>query len=137
MWHEIKNIKSGDKELREFGLVVGGVLVLFGAIAMWRGKIFYPYLYAVGSILIIFGAAAPAALKPLQKAWMALAILIGFFMSRLLLAGLFYGVMTPIGLIMRLFGKDILDERIEKGRASYWLPLSPERKAREHYEKQY
>jgi multisubunit Na+/H+ antiporter MnhG subunit len=137
MRHEIRNIDSSVKKLREFGLVVGGVLVLFGAFAMWRGKGFYPHLYAVGSVLVIFGAAAPGLLKPVQKAWMALAIIIGFFMSRLLLTLLFYGVMTPIGLAMKLFGKDTLDERIEKGKASYWQELPTGRKVKEHYERQY
>ena len=68
---------------------------------------------------------------------MALAIIIGFFMSRLLLTLLFYGVMTPIGLAMKLFGKDTLDERIEKGKASYWQELPTGRKVKEHYERQY
>jgi multisubunit Na+/H+ antiporter MnhG subunit len=137
MIDEIRNIDSSRKALREFGLVVGGVLVLFGAVAMWRGKSLYPYLYAAGGALIIFGAAAPAPLKPLHKAWMALAIVIGFFMSRLLLSVLFYGVMAPTGFLMRLFGKDVLDERMDRKKASYWAPLNPERKTREHYERQY
>jgi len=137
MKEAIKNIDSSVNKLREFGLVVGGVLVLLGAVAMWRGKAFHPYLYAVGGMLIILGITAPALLRPLQKAWMALAIVIGFFMSRVVLTALFYGVMAPIGLAMKLFGKDILDERIEKERASYWGELSAERKSREHYERQY
>jgi hypothetical protein len=79
----------------------------------------------------------PKTLKPLQKAWMASALVIGFVMSRLILGILFYLVMTPIGLLMKLFGKDLLDERLEKEKASYWIERGKDAIAAESYEKQF
>jgi multisubunit Na+/H+ antiporter MnhG subunit len=137
MIEDIRNIKSGEKELREFGVVVGLVLILFGAVAMFRGKPFYPYLYGAGLALAAFGVLMPKTLKPLQKAWMASALVIGFVMSRLILGILFYLVMTPIGLLMKLFGKDLLDERLEKEKASYWIERGKDAIAAESYEKQF
>ena len=83
-----------------------------------------------------FGVVAPQVLKPLQKAWMAFSVIIGFFMSRLILAILFFGVITPIGLLMKLFRQDILGQRIEKSISSYWRER-PAAKAKESYENQY
>jgi multisubunit Na+/H+ antiporter MnhG subunit len=134
---EIKNIKSGKKELREFGLTIGVIFIILAGIALWRGRGVYIYLGSLGIIFIGFGIFLPSALKPLQKAWMAFSACIGFFMSRLVLMILFYGVMTPIGLAAKILGKDLLDERIEKDKASYWREIDNAARTRESYENQY
>jgi hypothetical protein len=137
MWNEFKEIKSGKKQLREFGLTIGIILVILGGIAVWRGKCAGIPLLTLGTVLIVLGLGAPEVLKVPQKLWMALAVVIGFFMSRLVLAVLFYAVITPIGIIMKLFGKDVLDERINKGAASYWTERPAGEKSKESYENQY
>jgi len=63
---------------------------------------------------------APVILKPIYIAWMKLAFILGWLNTRIILAIMFYLVFAPIGLILRLFKKDLLDKRIEKGKASYW-----------------
>lgn len=137
MFEEIKDIKSGKKNLREFGLTIGIILAILGSIALWRGRQIYPYFLGTGFSFIISGLAIPAILKPLQKMWMSFSIIIGFFVSRLILSILFYAVLTPIGLIMRLFGKDVLDQRIDKTCRSYWCEKDNEVKSKESYENQY
>lgn len=137
MLDELKNIKSTKKELREFGLTVGSILVILGCVALWRSKGVYPYFLSAGITLVGLGLAAPGILLPLQKAWMALAVIIGFFMSRLVLTVLFYAVITPISLAMRIFGKDILDQRIDKSRPSYWTARDAQPKTKESYEQQF
>lgn len=134
---EILNIKSGRKELREFGITIGAVLLLFAGIALWRGKPSFPYLAICGIILIVSGLAFPAPLKPLQKIWMAFAVVMGFVMSRLILTVLFFGVITPISLLMKVMGKDILGERIVKTEPSYWHERPAIEKPKESYENQY
>jgi hypothetical protein len=134
---EIKKIKSDKKSLREFGLTVGGILVILGLIALWRHKGSWPYLLVPGAALVILGLTVPAALLPFQKAWMAFAVVIGYFMSRVILVLLFYAVITPIGVIARLFGKDMLDERIDKSRPSYWKVRNVSSKDKKSYENQF
>ena len=137
IFEDIRNIKSGRKELREFGITIGAVLLIISGLAVWSGKASYGYFITFGFLSIVLGLIAPGILKPFQKVWMAFSAVIGFFMSRLILALLFYGVMTPIGLLMKLFGKDILDQRILKEETSYWheRPLALKNKA--SYENQY
>ncbi len=137
MLDEIKGIKSGKRELREFGVVVGAVLIVLGDLALWRGKGASLYLLGAGALLFGFALAAPSALVPFQKAWMALGVVLGFFMSRLILSALFYLVITPIGVVMWLSGKDILDERIDRARPSYWHERPAASKPKESYENQY
>lgn len=117
---EIKNIKSTDKELRDFGLVVGGALLLLAAFLWYKGRPSFPYIGGVGLLLFILGFVVPKLLIPLQKVWMVFAVIMGFIMTRLIVTVLFYGIMTPIGLGMRLFGKDLIDKKLDEGAESYW-----------------
>lgn len=137
MLDELRAIKSGKAELKEFGVTMAAVLVVIGDIALLRGRPIAPYLVAAAFIFLILGLKWPRVLTPLQKAWMALGVVIGFFVSRVLLFVLYFGVLTPIGLLMRLTGKDILDERIEKARASYWHMRPQEPRQKQSYENQY
>ena len=137
MFEDLKNIKSGMRELREFGVVIGAILIVFADVAMFRGKAFGPYVLGIGFIFFALGLTAPAALKPLQKVWMGLGLVLGFFVSRIILSIIFFGVITPTGLLMKLFGKDILDERIEKNKASYWHQRPDAARPNSSYENQY
>ena len=137
MWDDIKKIKSGKKELRNFGFTIGLIFAILGVAAFVRHKAVYTWFGGITAFFICCGLIAPAVLKPLQKAWMAISIVIGFFMSRIILAALFYAVITPTGLIMKISGKDILDERIDKKRTSYWHERVPDARGKEGYEKQF
>lgn len=134
---EIRHIKSGPSQLREFGVTIGAILIVLGDIAMIRGRSSSPYLLSFGVAFLALAFAAPAVLMPLQKAWMALGLILGFFVSRAILTVLFYGVVTPIGLLMRLCGKDILDKRIDRSVQSYWQLRPAVAKDKKSYENQY
>lgn len=60
-------------------------------------------------------------LKLIQKIWMSLGVLIGWFVTRLILIILFYLIITPIGLLAKLFGKDFLNRKFDKTAGSYWI----------------
>ncbi|MBL7157169.1 MAG: ECF transporter S component [Candidatus Omnitrophica bacterium] len=137
MFEEIKDIKSTRKELREFGLTIGVILVILGAVTLWRGKPTYPYFLGVGALFITLGLMLPGVLKPLQKVWMSFAVIMGFFVSRIILTILFYVVVTPTGVIVRILGKDILDQRIDKNRKTYWQERDAKTKDKVNYENQY
>lgn len=137
IWDEIKKIKSGEKELREFGLTIGIVFAILCVLTLWRGKAVCPYFLALAVLFAGFGIILPQALKPLQKIWMAFSVIVGFVASRVIVFVLFYAVLTPIGFIIRVTGRDILDERIDKTKASYWHKRPEEAKPKEYYENQY
>jgi len=118
---EIKGLKTGTRELRNFGLLVGAVLVALGLLFLIRGKARYPYFIAPGILLLLFGAVFPRALKYFYFAWMSLAIVFGFIVSTLILTLFFILVITPIGLAARLFGKDFLRLKLDRRESTYWI----------------
>jgi len=127
---EIKNIKQTPKDLRKFGLTVGILLLLFAFLLIWKHKPSQFYFLSIGAFLVLSGLLFPTLLRPLNKSWMTLAVLLGWVMTRVILSLLFYLVITPIGLIARVSGKHFLDLKIDKSRASYWekrknVPSSP------------
>ena len=138
MIEEIKNIKSSKQDLRKFGFTVGIVLGALGGLFWWRGREFYVYVLAAGGLLLFFGWVWPVVLKPIQKVWMTLAVVLGWFMTRVILSLLFYLVFVPIGGIARLFGKNFLDLKLNSSTESYWIVKDTQQeKTKAAYEKQF
>jgi hypothetical protein len=135
---DIRQLKTGRSELRKFGLLVGGVFALFGIIMLLRGKPHYPWFLVPGGFLILGGAIFPAVLKHVYIAWMSLAFVMGFVISHILLTLFFYFVITPIGLIARLVGKDFLRLKLDRNANSYWIPRQDKSpKSPADYERQF
>ena len=118
---EIKNIKETKEDLRKFGYTVGGVLIVIGGLLFWVGKASFIYFAVPGFLLILCGLIVPQLLKTLNKAWMTLAILMGWVMTRVILTIFFYIVITPVGLVARIARKDFLNLKIDKHQESYWI----------------
>src|SRR6266478_3600917 len=118
---EIKELKTGTRELRNFGLLVGAVFAALGLLFLLRGKARYPYFLAPGILLLVFGAAFPRPLKQIYVAWMCLAIVLGFIVSTVILTLFFVLVITPIGLAARLLGKDFLRLKLDRRETTYWI----------------
>jgi hypothetical protein len=74
---------------------------------------------------------------PLQKAWMTLAVIMGWFMTKFILGILFYLVFTGIGAGSRLFGKQFLDLKRDNSRKSYWRYRKSEPFNKKQYERQF
>src|SRR5213594_3245035 len=94
---EIKQLKTGPRDLRKFGLTVGGVLLLLGLWFLCRHKAHYPWFLYSGLLLFGLGLAVPRSLKQVYIGWMTLAFVLGLVVSTVLLTLFFYLVMTPIG----------------------------------------
>ena len=118
---EIRQLKTGSRDLRKFGLMVGGVLVALGCWFLYRGKMHYPWFLWPGLALFGLGLVAPITLRYLYIGWMTLAFVLGFIVSNVLLTLFFYLVVTPIGLLARCLGKDFLERKWHQETASYWL----------------
>ncbi len=117
---EIKNIKEDKTTLRKFGLTVGTVLLIVGIVLYLTGKSSSVVFGGVGVLLILFGLILPNILKPLNKIWMTLAVILGWFMSRIILIVLFYLIITPIGFLLKIAGKDFLNLQSDNDKNSYW-----------------
>jgi len=135
--NEIKQLKTGARELRKFGLLVGGVFALIGVVLLLRHRAAAPYFLSAGALLILPGLIVPRVLRPVYLAWMSLAILLGFVVSGILLILLFFFVITPIGLVARCLGNDFLNLKLDPTAASYWRPRERRSKTPAEYERQF
>ena len=134
---EIKNIKSGKKDLRKFGITVGIVTGALALLFFWRQKESASWFLIISITLLFFGITLPFVLKPIQKIWMSLAVIIGWFVTRVILIILFYLVVTPLGLIARMFAKDSLGMRFDEGARTYWIPKDYTKIDKKSYENQF
>jgi hypothetical protein len=134
---EFKNIKEAKKDLRHFGLTVGGVLLIIGAVLYYIEKSSAFYFIIIGGVLFLFAIIYPKILKPLNKVWMGLAIVLGFLMSRIILTILFFLVLTPIGFLAKLFGKKFMNIKFDKSAESYWEKRIIKEKNHLDYERQF
>ena len=77
-------------------------------------------LAATGSVLGLAGVVWPRTIRPVFIAWMRVVWPIGWLVSRVILATIFYAIITPVGVVFRMMKRDVLDLRRVTGRASYW-----------------
>ena len=120
------NWNPSRKELRVFSLL----LILFGAIV---AAVLYRRLESqtpsavallVTSLVGLAGLAVPASVRPVYIVWMGLVFPIGWTVSHAMMLVVFYFVLTPIGLAMRLCGRDPMQRKLDREAKSYWLPHS-------------
>jgi hypothetical protein len=116
---QIAAIRPSPRDLRKFGLLFLVILGLIAGFLAWKDSALWPWFGAGAFLAGLGGLAWPRGLAPFYKVWMTLAVVLGYIVSRLLLTILFYAVVTPLGLIIRLLGKDLLDLKMGD-RESYW-----------------
>ncbi|MBU1186986.1 MAG: hypothetical protein KJ908_08860 [Acidobacteria bacterium] len=134
---EIKSIKSEKRELRQFGWVMGTALGTLSLFLFLKARPSAPYFAGTAGLFILLSLVWPRILLPLQKLWMSLAVVLGFFVSRLILMILFYLVLTPVGLLAKLFGKNFLIRKIDPSASSYWVKRPEQHLSPSDYQKQY
>lgn len=135
---EKKHAPPTLKELRTFGLSLGGACLVWAGILWWRGK---PgaslWLVGIAPVLALLALTVPAALRPIQRVWMPVARGIAHAITWLFLTIAYYLVITPYGLLMRMTGNDPLERKYEPERASYWIqrekkPFDPKNLTRQY-----
>jgi hypothetical protein len=137
MQDELKSLSTTTRDLRKFGLLVGGVFLVLGSIALWRHKATAPWLLTPGVLLFGFGLILPRSLKTVYVGWMSFAFALGLVVSTVLLTIFFYVVITPIGLIARIAGKDFLSLKMQPNVQSHWLTREKPVQTAAEYEQQF
>ena len=137
MYDELKNIRTDNKAIRDFGILIGIILLIIAGILFYKEREFYTLIFCLGIAFISLGLGKPIILKPFYSIWMYFAVVLGWFMTRLILGLLFYIVVSPISLISRLFGKEFLDLKTSSLNRSYWNYKDNDSISHQDYEKQY
>ncbi len=116
---------AGGASERSFGLVFSAFFLVVSLLPLLSGHGLRLWAVVASLICGIVALAFPVILAPFNRMWTKFGMLLHNIASPIALAILFYGVVTPTGLVMRLLGKDPLRLRIDRSAASYWIERSP------------
>ena len=135
---EINTAKVTISDLRKFGFIMGGMFALiFGLIFPWLGdktsETWPIWAFIVMAVFWVIAIIAPQILRPVNKIWIKIGHILGFINSRIILAAMFFLMIFPIGILLKIFGKDSMDRKLDK-KADTYRKLSKIRN-KEHLEK--
>tara|TARA_B110000914_G_C15231224_1_gene339712 strand:+ start:208 stop:621 length:414 start_codon:yes stop_codon:yes gene_type:complete len=137
MYDDLKNIRKDNKAIRDFGILIGFILLIIAGILFYKERESYELIILLGVAFIGLGLGMPIILKPFYLVWMNFAVVLGWLMTRLILGLLFYVIVSPIGLISRLFGKEFLELKNSSLNSSYWNYKNSRRISHQNFEKQF
>lgn len=129
------NWRPSPRELRTFGLAFLVFALIAGGVLWWRlgpGPFTWG-LWAAGPVVALLGWLRPPALRFLYVGLSLLAYPIGIVVGNLLLAVVYYLVITPIGLVFRLIGRDALHRKLDPEASSYWIERKPPASAARYF----
>ena len=105
----MKNSRSTEftpSDGRRFAFPVGIAFLLLSAVFWWRDRaLFFQITAGLGTLLIVAGALVPGKLGPVYRAWMLMALAISKVTTPIFMGSVYFAVMTPTGLLMRVFGR--------------------------------
>jgi hypothetical protein len=117
------NRNPSRRDLVVFGVGLPILVGLLGAQRWAHGSHLAAHvIWAIGGVIALTFVAVPPLRRRIYVAWMYAVFPIGWVVSHVILAVVFYGVFAPTGVLLRLLGKDPMNRTFERGRASYWIP---------------
>lgn len=130
--------KFHDKrEWRKFGIGLGIILSIIATIQLLIGRELFPYFYGAGVIILLSAAFAPIFIKPLFIIFSYIGFSIGYIMTKVLLIIFYIAIITPVGVISRIFGKQFLNIIFKNNVDSYWIDKETEIGVQNIYENQF
>lgn len=138
-----KNKPVTTRELRKFGLQIGGIFLAIATFVLWRkgpGHLVFILSSVLGVYLVGFGAIQPDLLAGFHRFWLKLADFlgryVGHYVGMLFFSVLYWILFAPVALIMRIVGFDPLGLRKHKRASTYWNPRTAALSS-DHYERQF
>lgn len=131
------NLKPDRKHLAGFGWAALVIFGLLGGLVTWKHAILGIHLgpsaarttamalWAVGALSGLLSLVKPEWNRPLYVALTLAAFPIGFVVSHVIIAVIFFLIITPVGLVFRLMGRDALTRRLDRNARTYWVDRPP------------
>jgi hypothetical protein len=131
--------KITPREIRVWALVMTTVLTAIGIIQhlIWVHTRAAAIFWIIAALFFLPGLLFPTALKPVYRIWLIFAAGMAWFNTRLILGLTFFLVFTPVGIVLKLLGKDLIKEKWDRQATSYWIERTDEPFDPSRYEKQY
>jgi hypothetical protein len=112
---------NNPQEWKKFAIELAVILTVIAVVQWYLDAGLYRYFLAAAGVILLAGLVWPAAMKPLFILFSYIAFVLGWTMTRIILFLLFYLVFTPIGLVLKLSGKRLLDTSFNTEQDSYWI----------------
>ena len=112
-------VKNGTE--RNFGLVIGGVFIIIALFPLIGSGPIRAWALVPGIVLIVLAILKPSILRLPNLLWFKFGLFLGAIVAPIVMALVFFLVVTPTGIIMRLLGKDLLRKKIDPDTSSYWI----------------
>lgn len=122
---------------RNFGFTMATVFALIGCLGLYKGSSHAPVWLGIAAVFAALTLWRPQSLGLANRAWLKLGLLMYRVVNPVIMAILFFGAILPIGLLMRMFGKDFLKLRRDRSAVSYWLPRADPRPPSESMRQQF
>jgi len=125
--HEIQvreEVIKGSSD-RSFGMIFAAFFAIVSAISWYYAGAHWTWWFTGAVVFALVALISPRLLGPLNRLWMKFGLLLALIISPIALGLIFYLCITPIGLVMRLFGKDPLRLRFDRQAETYWIPREP------------
>ncbi len=129
----IERIEVSPKKVRGFGLLFGCLGIIVTIFLFYHHRLYWPWSLSGALFFLISAFWGYPLLRPIYIGWMSLAYLMAWINTRILLGLFFYLVITPAGLVLKLIGKDLLDQKSNRSTPSYWIKSERIDRDLEHY----
>ena len=106
---------------KSFGLLFFVVFLIIGLWPLKNGENLNFYFITVSIIFLILGLINSKLLSPLNKSWIKLGEILGIIIAPIVMALVYFVILTPVSLIVRIFGKDLLNLKFLKEKETYWI----------------
>ena len=104
---------------------MSGFFAAVAALQAWKGHSVYVVPLFVALVFLGVTSVKPDLLAPLNRAWMKLAEILNRIVSPIVMGIVFFGIFTPMGWVMRRFGRDPLRRTFDTSKKSYWIDRNP------------
>ncbi|MEM7318315.1 MAG: SxtJ family membrane protein [Pseudomonadota bacterium] len=122
---------------RSFGAVFATVFAIIALFPILGGGPVRIWALVIAAVFAIVAIVAPDVLKPLNRIWFQFGMLLGKIVSPVAMGILFFLTVTPVGLIMRAFRKDMLNQTFDPEADSYWIQIPAEQSAESSMQNQF
>ena len=106
---------------KSFGLLFFVVFLILGLWPLKNGENLNFYFITASIIFLILGLINSKLLSPLNKSWIKLGEILGIIIAPIVMALVYFVILTPVSLIVRIFGKDLLSLKLFKEKETYWI----------------
>lgn len=115
--------KKSVKDLRRFGFAFGTAMTILGSLLFWKERPAGPWVLGLAAFALLSGAFAPKILRPLEMVLAGLLRVVMTALTYVVLTLAYIFIFTPMAMLMRVLGKDLLDRRFPSDEPTYWVPV--------------